>query len=606
MITILKTLKGKFTATALVTLLLVMVAWYSTFVSFNAVEKSMGSGTDSLSFLELYLGINKSKDNIRNDIVRSMAVFEVKDESKKFLPLVEQHTKELEKYLEDTQRHPQITPEAKKTLEANKLLFQEYAAKALQIVKKTTDPSTDPNAINVIYENFDRIAIELNKEQESIDKYFQVKMKDLTTEFKRITNEDNKRAKVTNSLIFFIIIITIAVLFFYIYNNFNGKLARLEKVIKDINKQNYDARSDLKEDDELGKLGGALNKMLDERMTQLTSAEAENEDLNTCIIELLQVLNLLTGKDLTARAFVKENIIGTLSSSVNMLADETQKALKQTTDIALLVKEATEVTAQQSIVLNELSGQETEIVSKISESFGKSMAEAIHMGKLATDSTDAAKLADKTTTQALNTVKQTVLSMDNIRVTVSEAESKIKRLGERSQEIGLIVNLINSISERTHVLALNASMQAAMAGDAGRGFAVVAEEVQKLAENTRNATSQIGQLVMNIQVETVDTINIVNKTIEHVVTGSKLAAESGIQMEETQSKTAVLIDLVRDIVVFIENQSKLTSELQRHSEAIAKNSSETAEKSKDQLMQTRTLLQFSKQLTDLVGKFKIN
>jgi methyl-accepting chemotaxis protein len=109
------------------------------------------------------------------------------------------------------------------------------------------------------------------------------------------------------------------------------------------------------------------------------------------------------------------------------------------------------------------------------------------------------------------------------------------------------VNLINTIAERTHVLALNASMQAAAAGDAGRGFAVVAEEVQRLAESSRQATQQIAQLVNNIQIETADTINTVNKTISQVVAGSELAAKSGQQMRETQQSTASLVELVKRI-----------------------------------------------------------
>ena len=153
--------------------------------------------------------------------------------------------------------------------------------------------------------------------------------------------------------------------------------------------------------------------------------------------------------------------------------------------------------------------------------------------------------------------------MNAIRETISEMEKRIKRLGERSQEISQIVNLINTISERTHVLSLNAAMQAAMAGEAGRGFAVVAEEVQRLAENSRQATGQIANLVQNIQVETNDTIATVNKTIEQVVKESDLAHNAGERMRETHEATARLVRLVATIATSSAEQTKIAAVVAR-------------------------------------------
>jgi methyl-accepting chemotaxis protein len=141
-------------------------------------------------------------------------------------------------------------------------------------------------------------------------------------------------------------------------------------------------------------------------------------------------------------------------------------------------------------------------VERAGENLANASKVMTQVAELAAASNRAAEQATSSTVTALGSVNETVKGMEGIRESIAEAEKRIKRLGERSQEITGIVNLINTIAERTHVLALNASMQAAAAGDAGRGFAVVAEEVQRLAESSRQATQQIAQLVNNIQIET--------------------------------------------------------------------------------------------------------
>jgi twitching motility protein PilJ len=206
---------------------------------------------------------------------------------------------------------------------------------------------------------------------------------------------------------------------------------------------------------------------------------------------------------------------------------------------------------------------------------------------------------------ALGAVNETVRGMEGIRESIAEAEKRIKRLGERSQEITGIVNLINTIAERTHVLALNASMQAAAAGDAGRGFAVVAEEVQRLAESSRQATQQIAQLVNNIQIETADTINTVNKTISQVVTGSELASKSGAQMRETQQSTASLVELVKRITASAQVQMKIATELRNRVHQIGASTEKTAAEILLQSEATADLSKSADRLVESVRVFKL-
>ncbi len=175
-------------------------------------------------------------------------------------------------------------------------------------------------------------------------------------------------------------------------------------------------------------------------------------------------------------------------------------------------------------------------------------------------------------------MNNTVSGINSTRDVIRETEKRIKRLGERSQEISGAVNLINVIAERTHILALNASMHAASAGEAGRGFAVVADEVQRLAENSRQATQQIAALVNNIQVETADTVNTMNDAITQIVEGSRLAEQAGQQMELTQQTTADLVASVKQIAASSEEQAKAGQELLERADTLKKSSEQTSER----------------------------
>ena len=155
------------------------------------------------------------------------------------------------------------------------------------------------------------------------------------------------------------------------------------------------------------------------------------------------------------------------------------------------------------------------------------------------------------------------------------------------------------------MLALNASMQAAAAGDAGRGFAVVAEEVQRLAESSRQATQQIAQLVSNIQIETADTINTVNKTISQVVAGSALAAKSGQQMRETQQSTASLVELVKRITSSAQVQMKIATELRNRVHQIGASTEKTAAEILLQSEATADLAKSADRLVESVRVFKL-
>ncbi len=365
------------------------------------------------------------------------------------------------------------------------------------------------------------------------------------------------------------------------------------------------ARSQLTQKDEIGDLGRAFDGLLDDRITSLEKASKENETLNNSVIDLLQAVFQLSNRDLTARAPVTEDIIGTVSSSINQFSDETARTLSEVQKIAQQVAMTSESVRVQSVMVEETARAEREALDAMSENLSQTTSQLAEVAQLSEQSNKAAGIAADATQNALVAVQGTVQGMDQLRESISDMEKRFKRLGERSQEISTAVQLINAISERTHVLALNASMQAATAGEAGRGFAVVAEEVQRLSDSSRQATATISQLVGNIQAETNETLFTVNRLIGDVVRQTDLAQRAGVQMNQTQETTQQLVNLVRQIARFSEQQATLASNLQQSVLDINAGTEQTSTAIAEQTASTQSLANSSRQLIEAVGQFKL-
>ncbi len=405
-----------------------------------------------------------------------------------------------------------------------------------------------------------------------------------------------------------------------ITRSITNPLNSFQQAINDVRQgANLGALAQIDSKDEMSDMGFAVNQLLQDQVSarekaeqdrqksdqDRQKAEAENEALNNSVIAILQAVNQLSQKDLTARAPVSQNIIGTVSDSINQLTEETSKVLHGVTRIAGHVAEASGKVRSQGDLVSKTAADERQNVNEMILSLGEASKNMNQVATLAEQSNRSAERATQVTETALTTVNNTVKGMESIRETIAETEKRIKRLGERSQEISGIVNLINTIAERTHVLALNASMQAAVAGEAGRGFAVVAEEVQRLAESSRNATQQIGTLVNNIQLETNETISTVNRTIGQVVHGSEQAQQAGEQMRLTQEITGELVAQVRRITVASDQQKIMSAQMLEAVQRLGISNEHTARQIETQGKETQTLMDSAKQLVDSVNVFKL-
>jgi methyl-accepting chemotaxis protein len=380
---------------------------------------------------------------------------------------------------------------------------------------------------------------------------------------------------------------------------------QLVQVVTKVSAGDFTARASIRSKDELAELGKVFNGLLDERLSQLAKAEKENEMLNNSIIELLKASFQLSQRDLTVQVPVTEDVTGPLADAINQMATETSKVLLNVRRITEEVQTASLQVKKQSDNVLKVAENERAVVATTMAELAAASEAMNKIAEVAQSCNEIAAEATRTTQIALETVTGTVNGMGEIRETIHETEKRIKRLGERSQEISGIVDIINNIAERTHVLALNASMQAAAAGEAGRGFSVVADEVQRLAESSRNATSQISALVKNIQVETNDTIATMDKTIEQVVDGSRLAERAGEQMKETQDTTSNLVKVVEQIAMASQQQARISNELREHAVSIQSSTEETGRQLEEQAVQTDRLVEFSRQLMESVRVFKL-
>lgn len=392
----------------------------------------------------------------------------------------------------------------------------------------------------------------------------------------------------------------------YFAKQLTQPLLRLKTIMRKISDGDLDARMGIKSGDEFEEVGQAIDSILNDRVSGLATIEDENEQLNDSIVALLETVAQLAQKNLTIRATVSEDITGPLADALNMMTTETARVLNEVMRISSDVAEASNLVKSQSDNVLILASQERDEIENTATELARATEMMQRIAKLAQASNRSADQAIEMTTTAMQTVTNTVDSINRIRDTIRETEKRIKRLGERSQEISTAVNLINNISERTHILALNASMHAASAGEAGRGFAVVADEVQRLAENAREATSQIATLVNNIQVETSSTVSTMNELITQVVGGSKLAEEAGEQMKVTQTTTAELVSMVQKIAAGATSQANTSTRLRDRTQVIRDTVRKTGSHLQEQSAYTDQLVENAMALVASVGVFQTN
>jgi len=322
-------------------------------------------------------------------------------------------------------------------------------------------------------------------------------------------------------------------------------------------------------------------------------------------LRLMNELQEVADGDLTIQATVSEDITGAIADSVNYTVEELRGLVGRVTNTAEQVTSASNQAESVSLALLNASQQQAREIKDAGESMITMANDITEVSKSANESADVARNSVAAAEQGANAVQNAIKGMDEIREQIQETSKRIKRLGESSQEIGEITELISDITEQTNVLALNAAIQAASAGEAGRGFSVVAEEVQRLAERSAEATKQIGALVKTIQTDTHDAVSAMEKSTQGVVEGAKLSDAAGAALSEIRRISNQLADLIQGISHSTQQQATSANGVAQNIQHILTITEQTQDGTQQTAHSIRELSGLAQELKNSVSRFRV-
>ncbi len=339
----------------------------------------------------------------------------------------------------------------------------------------------------------------------------------------------------------------------------------------------------------------------DRRREEAVKLESEAKKVNdqnqAAILRLMNELAEVADGDLTVQATVTEDITGAIADSVNFTIEELRNVVLRINQATAQVSTASETAQRTSAQLLAAQDKQSNEIRQTGESVLRMAQDINQVSSGARQSADVARQSLSAAEKGMGAVQNSIAGMNEIREQIQETSKRIKRLGESSQEIGEIVELISDITEQTNVLALNAAIQAATAGEAGRGFTVVAEEVQRLAERSAEATKQIAAIVKTIQTDTHDAVSAMENSTQNVVEGAKLSDAAGQALGEIGQVSRQLAELIEGI-------SKTTSAQAESAGVVAKNIQEILHISEATSKGTRQTADSVRQLASLAQELK--
>jgi len=401
----------------------------------------------------------------------------------------------------------------------------------------------------------------------------------------------------------FILAFTI-ILVLFLNRTITEQISEINGLFSRISVGDLEARAEVRSDDELGRMTSSLNQMLDNTLT-LVQSKDERDRIQISIEKLLEEIAGVAEGDLTKEAEVTAEVTGAIADSFNYMIGELRSIISQVQQTTLQVSAAANEVQQTAESLAE--GSEFQSMQILDTSSAvEDMARSTH--QVSQNAASAARVAKDALQNALegaDAVSKTIAGMHSIRNQVQETSKRIKRLGESSQEIGEITQLISDIADRTSILALNASIQASMAGESGRGFAVVAEEVEGLAERATDATKRIETLIKAIQQDMNEAVGAMEDTTQEVVGGSHLANEAGQKLEQIESVSQQLAELIQSISAASEVQAGGSKTVAGTMSDIASVTQQNADGARGAATSIRDLASLADELRNSVSRFKI-
>ncbi|MFJ1252160.1 methyl-accepting chemotaxis protein [Cupriavidus sp. CuC1] len=330
-----------------------------------------------------------------------------------------------------------------------------------------------------------------------------------------------------------------------------------------------------------------------------------NDATQKAILQLMNELQDIADGDLTKQATVTEDITGAIADSVNYTVEELRELVGRVQQTAGEVTQASGQVQDTSTELVAASEEQSRQIRQTGESVVEMADRITQVSRGAAESANVARASLAAAEQGQHAVQNAIVGMNDIREQIQDTSKRIKRLGESSQEIGEIVELISDITEQTNVLALNAAIQAASAGEAGRGFSVVAEEVQRLAERSGEATKQIGALIRTIQTDTQDAVHAMERSTQGVVEGAKLSDNAGAALVEIGRVSRQLAELIEQISQTTSHEAGLATAVARNIEGILQVTEQTSSGTRQTALSVRQLTLLTEELRNSVLRFKI-
>ncbi len=385
-----------------------------------------------------------------------------------------------------------------------------------------------------------------------------------------------------------------------------NRVVDLAEVCRQVSMGQRGVRAVVRGDDDFATLAAAVNAVVSGAMpAPMRGQQGEAASLQAQIEKLLQEVSTVGEGDLRVQAEVTPDTLGVLADSFNYMIEELAKVVSRVQATALQVTNGTRRLLERSAEIAQASDVQAQQINSTSDSVAR-LADFVQLS--ATNALAAARAAEEMLHNAQlgrQSVNQTIGSMEHIRENVQDTSKKVKRLGERAQEVGEIVRLIEDIADQTNLLALNAAIQSAMAGEHGRGFAVVAEEIRALAERVSDATKRVSTLVKSIQGDTYEAVVAMEESTAEVVSGSQVADEAGHALQTIYGAVERQVQIVESIASAAGERRQTAEAVARAVAQIAEIARQTNAATQDATYSVRFLAELAEQLRASVAAFRL-
>jgi twitching motility protein PilJ len=415
------------------------------------------------------------------------------------------------------------------------------------------------------------------------------------------------QSQATEYRLLFGFVICLAASFFTWFRLTNRVLAPVHKLAEfseRLARGEFRAKADVESVDDFGYIAENLNRAAEQSSRAVFNQEAQ-ESLQKSVTEFLTIVSQIARGDLTLRGRVTSDALGNVVDSVNYMLDNFVKVLERVRKAAIDVQSSANEILIASEEMSTGAIQQDQEITNTSSAVEQLTVSMKQVSNNAEASAEAARRALDAAEQGNRSVHDTLEGMQRIRSSVQATAKRIKALGDRSLEISEIVNVINDITEQTNLLALNAAIEAARAGEAGRGFAVVADEVRKLAEHSRNATKDIAALIKAIQAETNDAVVVMEEGTKEVEIGAKLADQAGKALEAISTVVRQSAELVQEISLASKQQVRGTEGVANAMQIISNITRQTSQGARQTARTVEQLVHMSEQLNEALSQFRI-